>query len=53
MMLAEASETCKSLIIYIKAYFTSAHLLVYYISVNIALVHRYGTLRSLFLYVLF
>lgn len=52
-MLAAASETCKSLIVYVKAYFTSACLLVHYISVNIALVHRYGTLRSLFLCVLF
>jgi hypothetical protein len=49
MMLAEVSETCKSLIIYVKAYFTGACLLVHYISVNIALVHRYGTFRSLFL----
>jgi hypothetical protein len=44
MILAEANGTCKSLIIYVKAYFTSVHLLVHYISVKIALMHRYGTL---------
>jgi len=28
---------------YVKAYFTSRHLLVHYISVNIPLMHRYRT----------
>jgi len=35
LMVAEVTETCRRLIIYVKAYFTIVHLLVHYIRVNI------------------
>jgi len=37
MMVAEATETCKGLIIGVNAYFTSVNWLLHYISVNFLL----------------
>jgi len=34
MIVAKATKSCRLLIIHVKAYFTGAHLLVHYISVN-------------------
>jgi hypothetical protein len=42
MMITEAAETCRWLIIYVKSYFTNLYLLVDYISVNIPLTHGKG-----------
>jgi hypothetical protein len=42
-MVVEAAGTCRCLVIYVIAYFTSLHLLVHYKSVNIFLMHVYGT----------
>jgi hypothetical protein len=42
MKVTEATETCRCLIIYVKASFTIVRLLVYYISVNTPVMHRYG-----------
>ena len=47
MMVAEAAETCRWFIIYVKAYFTGVHLLVHYISVNMSWVHALDILNCL------
>ena len=43
IMFAETAETRRRLLMYVKVYFTSVHLMVHYISVNIHLTHEYGT----------
>jgi hypothetical protein len=48
MMVAKATKTCRHLIIYVKAYVMSVHLLVHYISVNTPLIHGYGIYEILF-----
>jgi len=43
MMTAKATEIFRRLIVTVKTYFPSVDLLIHYTSVNIYLMHRYGT----------
>jgi len=43
MLVAKATEKFMTLLIYVKTYVTSVHVLVYYISVNIPVMHKYGS----------
>jgi hypothetical protein len=51
MLVAKATEMFMWLLIYVKVYVTSVHMVVYYISVNIPVMHRYGSYSDKCIYV--